>query len=124
MNWKLIADLLVIGHLAFILFAFLGGILALKWRWIIWGHLPSAAWAALIEFCGWICPLTYLENSLRSRHSGGAYETGFVEHYLIPILYPEGLTRPIQVAVGVAVVALNLGIYAVIIWHRRIMIDR
>ena len=123
MNWKLIADLLVIGHLAFILFAFLGGILALRWRWIIWVHLPSAAWAALIEFCGWICPLTYLENSFRSKHSG-SYDTGFVEHYVIPVLYPEGLTRPIQVAVGVAVVALNIGIYAVIIWHRRIMIDR
>ena len=106
----LLADFIVFLHFSFILFVIFGGFLILKWRQLIWLHLPAATWGALIEFAGWICPLTTLENRLRSA-SGGGYASGFIEHYLIPIIYPSGLTREIQVALGLAVILLNLYVY-------------
>ncbi len=105
------ADIIVLIHFGFILFVIFGGLLALKWRLFIWLHIPAAIWGALIEFTGWICPLTTLENELRRNHGGGTYSTGFIEHYITPVIYPEGLTRNIQIAMGIAVVLLNLYIY-------------
>lgn len=105
------ADLIVLIHFSFILFVIFGGFLALKWRMFIWLHVPAAVWGALIEFTGWICPLTTLENKLRRNNGDGAYSTGFIEHYIIPVIYPEGLTRNIQIAMGIALVLLNLFIY-------------
>ena len=110
--WNLLlADFIVFIHFSFILFVIFGGFLVLKWRRLIWLHLPAAMWGALIEFAGWICPLTILENRLRSA-SGGEYVSGFIEHYIIPIIYPSALTREIQVALGLAVILLNLLVYS------------
>jgi hypothetical protein len=113
----ILADLIIFIHFCFILFVIFGGFLALKWRKIIWLHLPAATWGALIEFAGWICPLTTLENRLRSA-SGGGYASGFIEHYIIPMIYPSALTREIQVALGLAVILLNLLVYRKLLWKR------
>ena len=103
-------DLVVIIHFAFILFVVFGGMLAQKWQWLIWLHIPALIWAALIEFAGWVCPLTVLENRLRYS-AGGDYGSGFIEHYIIPIIYPSALTREIQIGLGLAVLGLNCWFY-------------
>jgi hypothetical protein len=112
---RILADLIVLLHFAFILFALFGGLLVLRRRGWVWFHLPAAAWAALIEFAGWICPLTPLENRLRAQGGGSGYGTGFVEHYILPLVYPAGLTRQIQIILGLLVLLLNLVIYAIVI---------
>jgi hypothetical protein len=117
MIWRLLADLLVAFHFCFVLFVVLGGLLVLRWRRAVWIHVPVALWGAGIEFVQGICPLTPLENSLRARGGQAGYSGGFVEHYLLPVLYPAGLTIDIQVVLGVFVVALNAVIYT-IAWRR------
>jgi hypothetical protein len=94
-----------------VIFVVLGGLLVLRWRWVVWLHLPAAAWGALIEFAGWICPLTPLEKWLRRQGGLGGYEGGFVEHYILPLLYPRDLTRNVQLTLGVVVIVVNLLIY-------------
>jgi hypothetical protein len=83
-------------------------------------HLPTAVWGALIEFQGWICPLTPLENSLRAAAGEAGYQGGFIEHYLLPVLYPAGLTRGVQLALGSVVIAVNLAVYGLLLarWRR------
>ncbi len=117
MYFRILADLVVGLHFAFVVFVVAGGLLALRWRRVVWLHLPAAIWGALIEFGGWICPLTPLEKWLRERAGGAGYEGGFIEHYIIPVLYPGALTREIQLALGVAVVAVNFLVYAYV-WQR------
>jgi hypothetical protein len=117
MLWRLLADLLVAFHLCFVLFVVLGGLLALRWRRALWFHLPAALWGAGIEFVSGICPLTPLENHLRALGGQAGYSGGFVEHYLLPVLYPAGLTQNVQLVLGVFVVALNVAVYAVV-WRR------
>lgn len=95
-----------------------GAFLAVRWRRVLWLHLPCAVWGALIELTGSICPLTPLENSLRRAAGGAGYSGGFIERYLIPALYPAGLTRPVQIALGVAVIVFNATLYAWIFWRR------
>lgn len=107
----LLADAVLCLHLAFVLFVLFGGLLTLKWRNTIWFHLPAAAWGAFIEFSGWICPLTPLENWLREEGGGAGYESDFLGQYLIAILYPEALTSQIQIILGTVVLAVNLTIY-------------
>lgn len=111
MFYRVCADLIVISHLAFILFVLLGGLLALKRRWIALVHAPTAVWGALIEFQGWLCPLTALENRLRRAGGEAGYPGGFIEHYVMPIVYPPGLTREVQVFLGLAVLAVNACVY-------------
>jgi len=106
-----VADVIVLIHFAYIVFVMTGGLLALRWRRIIWIHIPAALWGALVEFTGWICPLTPLELLFRIRGGETPYEEGFVEHYLLPLLYPADLTRNIQVALGMIVVGVNVVIY-------------
>lgn len=104
-------------HLLFIAFALIGGFLMLadrKWAFL---HFPAALWAALIEFRGWTCPLTPLENWLRRKGGHEIYREGFVEHYLLPVIYPSGLTRKIQVALGTAVLTANLIIYLWVLYR-------
>ena len=113
-----LADLVLVVHFAFILFVVFGGLLALRWRWAPLVHLPGAAWGVLIELAGWVCPLTPLENSLRRAAGESGYGGGFIEHYLLPVIYPGGLTREIQLGLAAAVVLLNAGIYA-LVWRRR-----
>lgn len=107
----LLADAVLFIHLAFVLFILFGGLLALKWRSTIWFHLPAAAWGAFIEFSGWICPLTPLENWLREQGGAGVYEGDFLGHYLFALLYPNNLTRSAQLMLGLFVVAMNTAIY-------------
>ena len=106
-----LADAVVAVHFLFVLFVLFGGLLVLRWRWVRWLHLPAAAWGALIEFAGWTCPLTPLEKWLRRQGSGAGYEGGFIEHYILPILYPRARTRNTQLVLGLVVVLLNLFIY-------------
>lgn len=107
----LLADAILFLHLAFVLFVLFGGLLALKWRSAIWFHLPTAAWGAFIEFSGWICPLTPLENWLRRQGGETGYPGDFLSQYLLAILYPEALTPQIQIVLGTVVLAANLTIY-------------
>jgi len=107
MGYRLAADLLVVLHLAFVVFVVLGGFFALRWRQIAWAHLPAALWGAIIEFMGWGCPLTPLENHFRRLAGEGGYPGGFIEHYVIPALYPADYTLGLRIALGVMVVVLN-----------------
>ena len=113
-----IAGLLVAGHMLFVAFAAFGGALVLKRAWVVWLHLPAAVWAVYIEVSGGICPLTPLENALRTRAGLDVYSGDFVARYLFPVLYPEGLTREVQVGIGAAVLAINVVLYAVVIRRR------
>jgi hypothetical protein len=119
MVYRILADAVVLVHVAFVLFVVLGGLLVLRWRRIAWIHLPAAIWGALIEFAGWVCPLTPLENRLRVLGGGEAYYTGFVEHYVVPLLYPRDLTRTWQIALGLGALLINLGIYTFVIARAR-----
>jgi hypothetical protein len=110
--YRLLADMVVLVHFAFVLFVILGGFLVACRRHVMPIHLGAAIWAALIEFNGWICPLTPLENHLRAKSGSDGYDSDFVAHYILPILYPEGLTRETQIALGAMVIVINLGIYA------------
>ena len=114
-----LADLLVVAHASFIVYAVAGGLLALRWPRAAWLHLPAVAWAAAVELAGWICPLTPLEVALRRAAGEAGYPGGFVEHYLLPLVYPAGLTRPIATALGVAVLAANVAVYALVLMRRR-----
>jgi hypothetical protein len=111
MVYRVLADLVLGIHLAFVLFVVLGGLLALRWRQSAWIHVPAALWGAFIEFSGGICPLTPLENWLRERGGTGGYSSSFIEHTILPVLYPTELTRELQIALGASVVAINFGIY-------------
>ena len=119
MTWLRLADAVVAAHALFVLFVVGGGLLALRWPRAAWVHLPCAAWGALIEFAGLICPLTPLENWLRARGGGGRYGGGFIEHYVMPVLYPPGLTRDLQIALGVGVLVLDVVVYALVLRRRR-----
>lgn len=117
--YALLAGLIVLGHLAFVVFAAAGVLLVLRWPPVAWVHVPAAAWAAFIEFSGGICPLTPLENSLRARAGLDFYAGDFVAQYLFPVLYPEGLTREAQVVIGLVVVAVNAAGYTFVYFRRR-----
>ena len=118
MAYQLLADTVLVIHLGFILFVVSGGFLVRWRRSVAWVHLPAVGWGALIEFMGWICPLTPLENWARSRAGETGYAGGFVEHYLLPVVYPAALTRDVQIALGVAVLIVNLSIYAWVFGRR------
>ena len=111
MAFRLLADLVVVVHLAFVLFVVFGGLLVLRQPRAAWIHLPAAAWGVLIEYSGWICPLTPLEDWLRTRGGEAAYQGAFMDRYVLPLLYPAGLTRPNQWVLGTFAVIVNLGIY-------------
>ena len=117
MRYRLLADLVLLLHAAFVAYVVLGALLALRWPRTAWVHLPIVAWGAGIEFVGGICPLTPLENHWRQLAGEQGYAGGFVEHYVAAALYPDGLTRSVQVALGLLVVAVNAVIYAVA-WRR------
>lgn len=117
--YRLLANAVVVVHALFIVFIVFGGFVAWRWRWVAVLHVPCAVWGVLIEYNGWICPLTPLENSLRMRARQQGYSGGFVEHYLLPAIYPAGLTPRIQVVLGTAVLVVNVITYAVVV--RRLM---
>lgn len=115
---RLAADATLVVHLAFIAFALFGALLALRWRWIPWVQLPAAAWGILVEFTGRLCPLTGLENHFRTQAGQGGYPESFVERYLLPIIYPSGLTRDVQFVLAGVVLAVNLAVYLFLLWRR------
>jgi hypothetical protein len=105
------ATALALIHFAFIVFVVLGGLLVLRWPKLMWVHLPAAVWGVLIEFAGWYCPLTTWENNMLRRAGRAGYSNGFVEHYLFALIYPEGLTRTMQIAIGLFVLVINVAVY-------------
>ncbi|MAL98442.1 MAG: hypothetical protein CL583_08330 [Alteromonadaceae bacterium] len=113
------ADGVVLLHLFFILFVLAGGLLAIRWRWIVALHLPAVLWGAAVELIGWSCPLTPLENSLRAAGAEEGYSSGFIDHYIVPLIYPAGLTREIQIVLGGVVLLVNVGVYGYLIYRRR-----
>lgn len=121
MLWRMAADALVLVHLSFILFVLLGGLLLLRWPRLIWLHLPAVAWGIVVECLHLGCPLTPWENQLRRMAGQAGYEGGFIEHYLIPLIYPAGLTPAIQLWLGAIVVLVNAAVYAWLIgrWRRK-----
>jgi hypothetical protein len=121
MNPRLAADVLLLLHAAFVVFAVFGGLLALKWHSMPWLHLPAALWAAGIELAGGICPLTHWENHFRQAAGAAGYTQSFVEHHLLGVLYPEGLTREIQYALAALVIVVNVAIYRAVRkrWKRK-----
>lgn len=116
---RLVTDIVVLIHLAFIIFVVAGGVMVLRWPRLAWFHLPAVVWGGLVEVGGWTCPLTPLENSLRTAAGAAAYSGGFIDRYIMPIVYPEGLTRTAQVLLGVAVVTVNSIIYATVVLRWR-----
>jgi hypothetical protein len=119
MGYQAGADAVLLIHFGFILFVLLGGLLAWKWPWMPWLHLPAALWGALIEFRGGICPLTPLENRLRQAAGEDGYPGSFIERYLLPVIYPGELTRELQVLLGLLVLAVNLGVYGALLIRRK-----
>ncbi len=115
MVYRVLADAVVLAHTLFVAFVVLGGFLAWRWRWVAWLHVPAAVWGVAIEYRGWICPLTPLENAFRTRAGLEGYRGGFVEHYVLPVLYPAGLTPSRQIALGSFALAVNLLAYAVLV---------
>ena len=113
------ADAVVLLHLAFIVFVMLGGWLALRWTWVVWLHVPALIWGTTVELFGIVCPLTPLELRLRALAGEQGYASGFVEHYLIPVMYPVSLTTTVQLALGALVVVVNAGTYATVIRRAR-----
>lgn len=119
MLFEILANAVVFVHGLFVAFVVLGGVLAIRWRQLVWLHVPAAIWGALIELTGWVCPLTPLEIWLRARAGEAGYSGGFIQHYLLSALYPSGLTRGAQLALGTGVIVLNAAAYAVLVRRRR-----
>ena len=117
MGYKVAADIVVLLHLAFIVFVVAGGILVFRWSKVAWFHIPMLMWGALVEFTGWICPLTPLENNLRLASGNVGYAGGFIENALVPLIYPIGLTRILQLILGSVVIVLNMAIYGTLLWR-------
>ena len=119
MTYLLLADAMVILHSAFIVFVVLGALTAYRWPKMVWAHIPCALWGAWIEITGGICPLTPFEVRFRRMGGTDGYAGGFIEHYLVPIIYPAGLTPADQLLLGGLVVAVNLSAYGFLLWRRR-----
>jgi hypothetical protein len=111
MTYSIAATAIAVLHLLFILFVIFGAFLVLRWPKLMWVHLPAATWGVLIEFFSWWCPLTKWENHFLRLAGRAGYEGGFVSHYIMPIIYPPGLTRELEIAIGVFVLVLNAAIY-------------
>ncbi|WP_169980133.1 DUF2784 domain-containing protein [Tautonia rosea] len=119
MIFRFLADAVLVLHLAFILLVIFGGLLVLRWPKVAWIHLLVATWGALIEFMNWRCPLTPLEKFLRRLSGEAGYEGGFIEHYLLPVIYPGALTPTVQVILGLGVLVINTAIYGYVFYQRR-----
>lgn len=115
---RLAADVVVVVHLAFVIFVMLGSLLMLRWRRVVWLHAPAAIWGIALELGGWVCPLTPLENHLRACSGSGAYEGDFIEHYIMPLLYPVSLTREAQILLGCLAIAVNATLYWIVLKAR------
>lgn len=121
MTYRLAADALMLLHLGFVLFALLGGLLTVRWRWTLPVHLLALGWAVYVELADRGCPLTLWEQALRLQAGDAGYSEGFIEHYLLPILYPAWLTLPVEVVLAAVVLLSNLLVYAWVYRRRRRM---
>jgi hypothetical protein len=117
MFYRLAADAVVLLHLGFVVFVVAGGLLVFRWRRVALLHLPAVVWAVLLEFRGWLCPLTPLELSLRASGGQAGYSGGFVEHYILPVLYPAELDSSLQIALGIFVIVINVAVYSRLLWR-------
>ncbi len=117
MAFRVLADATVLVHFAFVIFAVSGGLLVARWPRLVWVHLPAVVWAAWVELAGWMCPLTPLENWLRGEAGDAVYATSFVDHYLLPVLYPSALSRPLQWVLGGSVLGINVAVYTAVLWR-------
>jgi hypothetical protein len=116
---RALADLVLVLHLGFIAFVVVGGLTALRWRWAPLVHVPAALWGVIVEVSGRACPLTPLENSLRQAAGASGYSGSFVEHYLVPTIYPAGLSPSVQLLMAGLVVLANLLVYSIVLRRRR-----
>lgn len=119
MIYRLLADAVVFLHVAFVVFVVAGGLLAIRWPRAAWIHVPCALWGVLIEYAGWICPLTPLENAFRHRAGEAGYAGGFVEHYVLHALYPAELTPSVRWILGTLVAVINIAAYTYLLSRRR-----
>ena len=117
--YQLIADAILLLHLFFVLFVLFGGLLLWRWPRVAWLHLPAVAWAIIVEWMGWICPLTPWENYFRQLAGAETYQGDFITRYLPPALYPAGLTSQVQIGLGVFVLLLNAAVYWRWWWRRK-----
>jgi hypothetical protein len=117
--YPLLADIVLLAHLAFIVFVLAGGLLLRRWPGLVWLHLPALVWGGFVEASGWVCPLTPLENYFRVLAGGDIYREDFIARYLLPLVYPAGLTQTIQMMLAGVLIVLNVIIYSVIIRARR-----
>ena len=115
MIYRLAADAVLVLHFGFVVFVVFGGLIVWKYPLAAWAHIPAALWGIGIEIIGAVCPLTYLEVALRQQAGELGYETGFIEHYVAPILYPQGLTRAVQLMLAAAVIVINSLIYGIVV---------
>ena len=115
MPYHALADLIILVHIAFIVFVLFGGLLAFRWRWMPLAHLPAVVWGAALEYFSWVCPLTPLENVLRRTGGGAGYSVSFIERYLVPVVYPAEFTRELQLLLGGAVLAVNALVYFLVL---------
>ena len=123
MGWRLAADAVVAVHVAFVTFVVLGGLLVLRWRWVALVHVPVILYGVMIELVGFTCPLTPLEKSLRHHAGSAGYDGGFVEHYVVPVLYPGEFTPRVKVAMAIVIVTVNALVYA-LVWRRYVRTNR
>ncbi len=119
MFYRIAADLVLVTHLAFVILVVAGAVLVCRYGWFVWVHVPAATWGAFVELTGRICPLTTLENFLRINAGQAGYANSFVEHYIVPVIYPAGLTRNVQLWLAGLVVAINVILYTWILFHKR-----
>ena len=117
---RILANLVLLSHLAFVLFTIFGGLLVMRFRRLIWLHIPALAWGIWIELSGNICPLTSIENQLREAGGTAGYRGGFIDHYVTGILYPDGLSRNIQFLLAAVLACINLGVYGTLAWRAKI----
>lgn len=119
MMYRLLADVVLLTHLAFVLFAVLGGLLVLRYQKILWWHLAALGWGVFVQWADWICPLTPLENHFRRLGGEAGYAAGFIEHFVLGVLYPENLTLEVRYVLGAVLIAVNVAVYSYVILRRR-----
>lgn len=119
MTYRLLADLVLVLHFAFVAFALFGALLALRHPGVVWLHLPALVWGVAVQWADWICPLTPLENRFRLLGGEAGYEGGFVEHFVMKLLYPDNLTLELRYLLGAVLLAVNIAVYAYLIFRRR-----
>jgi hypothetical protein len=119
MLWRILATIVVLLHVLSIAFIVLGGFLTWRWRRVAWVHVPFAVWGMLLEYYGWICPLTPLENHFREKAGLAGYHEGFIEHYILPVIYPANLSVNLQLVLGTVVLVVNAVAYAGMVMRGR-----